>query len=35
MQEISVSLGNDEMTFEEINDIIKDVKKRIKHESRT
>ena len=28
MQEISVSLGNDKMTFEEINKIIKDVRKK-------
>ncbi|MDR2444772.1 MAG: type II toxin-antitoxin system Phd/YefM family antitoxin [Spirochaetaceae bacterium] len=32
MQEISVKLGNDKMTLEEINAIITDVRKRIKYE---
>jgi hypothetical protein len=32
MQEISVKLGNDKMTLEEINDIIANVRKKAKHE---
>ena len=35
MQETSVSLGNDKMTHEEINSIIKDARKKRKNESRS
>jgi hypothetical protein len=31
MQEISVSLGNDKMTLEEINTVIKDTRRKIKN----
>jgi antitoxin (DNA-binding transcriptional repressor) of toxin-antitoxin stability system len=33
MQEISVNLGNDNMTLEEINAIVSDVRKNKKHEN--
>jgi antitoxin (DNA-binding transcriptional repressor) of toxin-antitoxin stability system len=35
MQEISVGLGNDKMTLEEINAIVSDVRKNKNHENRS